>query len=79
MKFTIIESTYNKQGTEKAFACSDQYSNTYWIPRSQVKVIEKIEPETEYDMPRLVIDVPDWIIRRNNIPVFTITEMDLVR
>ena len=79
MKFIVQESTYIKQGTEKAFAVHDQYNKTYYIPRSQVAVVDTIRPQTKYDMTKLIIEVPNWIIKRNNIPVFNITEMTLDR
>ena len=79
MRFKVYESTYNRHGTEKAFVCSDQYGHDYWIPRSQVKVVERIEPKSEYEVPELIIDVPNWIIHKNCIPIFTLTELWLVR
>lgn len=79
MKFSVLESTYYNQGTEKAFACTDDRLHRYYIPRSQVKIIERIEPEDKYGTIKLIIDVPDWIIRNNLIPVFRITELDLIR
>ena len=79
MKFRVMENTYKTYGTAKAFAVSDQYNRYYYIPRSQVKVIEVIEPQSKFDMTQLIIEVPDWIIRKNGIPVFTLTEMDLER
>ena len=79
MRFIVIESTYNNQGTAKAFSVSDQYNRTYWIPRSQVKIVERTEPRTKFDSVHLTIEVPDWIIRKNGIPVFNVTEMVLDR
>ena len=79
MRFTVIESTYLNQGSAKAFAVHDAHNRTYYIPRSQVSIIDKQEPQTEYDVAHLLIEVKDWVIRKNNIPVFNITEMHLDR
>ncbi len=79
MRFRVIESTFNMQGTAKAFAVSDSHKRTYFIPRSQIKIVERIEAENEFDMAHLIIDVPNWIIRNNQIPIFNLTEMFLER
>lgn len=79
MKFWVMESAYEKQGSAKAFACHDSRNNVYYIPRSQVKVIEKTEPATEYDSVYMLIDVADWIVKKNRLPIFDITELQLER
>ena len=78
MTFQTIESAM-RQGTEKALAVHDHHNRVYYIPRSKITVIEEIEPTNAYDVKHLIIEVPDWIIRKNNIPVFNITELFLVR
>ena len=79
MKFYVYEKTYNGQGSEKAFAVHDQFNRTYWIPRSQIKIEEKSEPINEFDEVVLTVEVADWIIRKNGLPIFKLTEMQLVR
>ena len=78
MTFQAIESAM-RQGTEKALAVHDHRNRTYYIPRSQIKVVEEIEPTNEYDVKHIIFEVPDWLIRKNNIPAFNITELFLVR
>lgn len=78
MIFQAIESAM-RQGSEKALAIHDHYNKTYFIPRSQIKVIEEIEPVNEFDVKHIIIEVPDWILHKNNVPVFNITELHLVR
>ena len=78
MTFQAIESAM-RQGTEKALAVHDHCNKVYYIPRSQIKVVEEIEPANEYDVKHLIIEVPDWLIRKNSIPTFNITELFLVR
>ena len=79
MKFKVIESLYNEQGTRKAFCVHDDWGNLYWLPRSQIKVVEKLEKRDALDVTGLVIDIPGWIIRNKQIPIFRITELNLVR
>lgn len=79
MLFKVIESTYRSQGTANAFAVTDSNGRTYYIPRSQVNIVERQDPESDYDVAHLTIDVKDWVINRNRIPVFKITELSLVR
>ncbi len=79
MRFWVSESTYNMQGSDKAFACHDSHKRTYYIPRSQVKVLEREEVQTAYDTVHILIEVPDWIVRKNRLPVFDFAEMDLDR
>ena len=78
MTFQMIESAM-RQGSEKALAVHDHRNKTYYIPRSKITVTEEIEPTDAYDVKHIIIEVPDWLIRKNNIPVFNITELHLVR
>ncbi len=78
MTFQMIESAM-RQGSEKALAIHDHLNRTYYIPRSQIKVVEEIEPANGFDAKHIIIEVPDWLIRKNNIPVFNITELHLGR
>lgn len=74
MRFIISKSDYNR-GTDKSITVSNgRYINggTYYIPRSQITVIDQYEN-------RLLIDVKDWVINANQIPIFDLTEMQLDR
>ena len=79
MTFKVIESVYTEYGTPKAFCVHDDYGQLYWIPRSQIKVIERIEKSNDLDVSGLVVEIPDWLIKKNSIPVFRLTEMTLIR
>lgn len=79
MKFRVIKSTYEMQGTEKAFACHDSHGHTYYVPRSKVKIIEEIAPKNVYDVTTLIIEIPAWIISRNDLPIFDLDELFLER
>lgn len=71
---------FNKEaGTAKAHVVHDSYNRTYYIPRSKVRVIETIEPANEFDIERYIVEIPDWIIRNNFIPVFDMCELVLDR
>ena len=74
MRFIINRSTYNA-GSEKCIALTnDRYihQGTYYIPRSQITVLDECEDD-------LLIDVKDWVIGANNIPIYDLTEMKLDR
>lgn len=77
MEFKIRE-TALRNGTEKAFMDEDQYHNHYFIPRSLIKIKERIPGQFECDTV-LLVEIPDWIIRKNCIPIFTLTDLHLVR
>ena len=79
MKFDVMEHIYNNNGTTKAFADYDSFGNFYYIPRSQIKIIDRIEPKTEFGATHLIIEVPDWIIHNNDIPVFQMTALNVIR
>lgn len=79
MKFNVIETTYKEQGNAKCFIDTDCYGKNYYIPRSQIKVVEREEAKSELGVAHLVIEVPNWIINKNNIPVFKLTALKLVR
>lgn len=79
MRFVTTGSMFFKQGTEKAHAVHGAYGRTYYIPRKLVKVIETIPAENEYDIEHHVVEIPDWIIRKNSIPVFNLDELVLDR
>lgn len=79
MKFYVIEDTYTKQGTDKAFCDCDEHGRYYWFPRSQVKVLERIEPQSKYDVAHLHVEIPDWLIRKNLVPVFRLTALVIDR
>ena len=74
MKFIINRSAYNA-GTEKSIPVSNgRYLNgkTYYITRSQVTVVDQHED-------KLLIDVKDWVINANQVPIFDLNEMQLDR
>ena len=77
MRFVTTDTMFFKQGTEKAFAVHDQYGKVHYIPKSQVKVIETIEPATEYEIAHHIIEIPDWLCRR--LPIFNLDELALDR
>ena len=79
MRFITTDSMFFKTGTAKAYVVSDERSTHYYIPKSQVKIIETIEPESEFGIERHIIEIPDWLIRKNGIPVFKLTELELYR
>ena len=76
MKFKIGKNTYNR-GTAKAFVVTDGYNKSYYIPRSQTEVLDEYVQDGFAEL--LLIDIKDWVIRRNDIPVFNMTEMALIR
>ena len=76
MKFEIGKNTYNR-GTKKAFSVTDSYNRTYYIPRTQTEVLDEYVQDGFHEV--LLIEVKDWVIHRNNIPVFNLTEMGLIR
>ena len=78
MRFITTDSTFFKQGTAKAYVVYDGRHH-YYIPKSQVKVIETIPPASEYDIEHHVLEISDWILRKNNIPIFRLCELELVR
>ena len=80
MLFLTDKDIFEKQGTNNAFLIHDIHGLTYWIPRSQVTIKE----EKQSDNPlikniTLLIDIPDWIIKKNFIPVFNSEELTLYR
>lgn len=79
MQFLVKEDILAKYGSAKAFCDSDKYGNTHWIPRSMIKIAERIEPNGAHDRATLVVDIPDWLIRKNGIPVFALTNLQLYR
>lgn len=79
MTFRTTDSMFFKQGTEKAHAVHDSKGRTYYIPRKLVKIVEEIEPQSEYDIPHFIVDIPDWIVRKNGLPIFEISELALER
>lgn len=78
MKFETVGSVFFKQGTKKAYAVHDE-RYTYYIPKSQVKVIKKIPAESEYDIDTYIIEIPDWLVNKNGLPIFKLAELALVR
>lgn len=78
MRFLINEHELGC-GSAKALSVSDHNKRTYWIPRSQISVVETIEKENDYDTTKHIIEVKDWVINKNNIPIFKLTEMQLIR
>lgn len=79
MRFITTDTMFFKQGTAKAHVIHDQRYKKYYIPRSKVTILETIEPVNEYDIAHHVIEIPDWIIRNNQIPVFDLCELALDR
>ena len=79
MTFTVEEHVYKAYGTEKAFCASDCYGHVYWFPRSLVKIIRREEHKKPLIGATLTVDIPDWIIHKNVVPIFKLTELRLVR
>lgn len=80
MIFRVDKSQYERQGTSKAACIHDVYGARYWIPRSQVKVIDKEKSANPLvQNVTLTVEIADWIIRKNQIPVFKLEELQLIR
>ena len=80
MTFLVDEYQYNGQGTAKAFCVHDVYGSRYWIPRSKVKIIDKVQSADDLTKnATLTINIPNWIIKNNQIPIFNLDELQLVR
>ena len=77
MRFTTTDTMFFKQGTDKAYAVHDQYGKVYYIPKSQVQIVETIAPETEYGVEHHIVEIPDWLCKR--LPIFSLTELALDR
>lgn len=77
---TFLVDSYNYEcGTQKALCIHDVYGSKYWIPRSQIKIIDKKKLNPLIKNYTLTIFVPDWIIYKNDIPIFKLEELELVR
>lgn len=79
VRFWTIENTLNEQGSAKAFACHDSHNRVYYIPRKLIDVVERKEPTTKYDVAHVLVEIPGWLIRKNGLPVFDLTELQVDR
>lgn len=79
MRFYINEAIYNEQGTEKAFCDTDDHGFRYYIPRKIVKVISRRRSDNDLIINNIeiLVDIPDWLIKKNGIPIYRMTAMNV--
>lgn len=76
MKFWLSGAAW-RHGSEKAIYVTDRYDRGYWIPRKCITIIE--EQTNDTGNVNYIVNIADWVLHKNNVPIFDTNEMQLIR